>query len=29
MLTAGCMCLSVVDAMGSEGTGGLAFGARA
>lgn len=27
MLTAGCMCLSVVDAMGSEGTRGLAFGA--
>ena len=29
MCTAGCMCLSVVDAMGSEGTEGLAFGARA
>ena len=27
--TAGCMCLSVVDAMGSEGTEGLAFDARA
>lgn len=29
MLTAGCKYLSVVDAVGSEGTEGLAFGAQA